>query len=193
MSSSPVDDVTRLLSDLKSGQAGAAERLLPMIYDELRSIAQRLFAAQPAGNRTIQPTILVHDVFMKLARKPDMEWESRAHFFAVAAKAMRELLVDHARKQRAAKRGGGWHRMTLSGLGASESDEGMIDVLDLEDALRRLGEVDERQERIVELRFFAGLTVEEVARVLGISERTVLYDWRMARAWLRDHLEGGVE
>lgn len=186
------DDVTRILADLRRGDAGAAERLLPIIYAELRSIAERLFA-QRKPTETIQPTILVHDVFMKLAQKTDQEWESRAHFFAVAAKAMRDLIVDHARRHHAAKRGGGWKRITFAALGENHPEEHVIDVLDLEDVLKRLGEVDPRQERIVELRFFAGLSVEEVARVLGVSERTVMYDWRMARAWLRTHLEGGFD
>jgi len=185
------EDVTRILADLRGGDQGAADRLLPIIYTELRAIAQRLFAARNP-TETIQPTILVHDVFMKLAQKTEMEWESRAHFFAVAAKAMRDLLVDHARRHHAAKRGGGWKRITLSGLGDNSPEEQFIDVLDLENVLKKLGEVDQRQERIVELRFFAGLSVEEVARVLNVSERTVMYDWRMARAWLRSQLEDGM-
>jgi RNA polymerase sigma-70 factor (ECF subfamily) len=183
------EEVTRILADLRSGEAAAAGRLLPIIYDELRHIADRLFASRPAPSSTIQPTMLVHDVFMKLARKTDMEWESRAHFFAVAAKAMRDLLVDHARRARAEKRGGGWSRLTLSGVEHDDANDRQIDVIDLEAALRELGRVDERQERIVELRFYAGLTIEEIARVLNVSERTVLYDWRMARAWLRARLE----
>lgn len=193
MAQSPAgEDITRILADLRRGDDGAADRLLPIIYSELLAIAQRLFAQRHAGE-TIQPTILVHDVFMKLAQKTDMEWESRAHFFAVAAKAMRDLLVDHARRHHAAKRGGGWNRVTLSGVSGTTSEDQLVDVLDLEDVLKRLGEVDERQERIVELRFFAGLSVEEVARVLGVSERTVMYDWRMARAWLRAQFDGEFE
>jgi RNA polymerase sigma-70 factor, ECF subfamily len=183
-------DITRLLADLRAGVVGAADRILPVVYHELHGIAAHLFGSRSSGE-TIQPTILVHDVFMKLAQKTDTEWESRAHFLAVAAKAMRDLLVDHARRRRADKRGGCWNRITLSGLGEADEDEGIIDVLDLEDALKQLGEVDLRQERIVELRFFAGLSVKEVAHVLNISERTVMYDWRMARAWLRAQLEDG--
>ena len=192
MAQSPAgEDITRILADLRRGDDGAADRLLPIIYTELHAIAQRFFTQRHAGE-TIQPTILVHDVFMKLAQKTDMEWESRAHFFAVAAKAMRDLLVDHARRHHAAKRGGGWKRITLSGVGDSAQEDQLIDVLDLEDVLKRLGDVDQRQERIVELRFFAGLSVAEIARVLGVSERTVMYDWRMARAWLRAQLEDGL-
>ncbi len=183
------EDVTRILADLRDGDHDAAERLLPIVYDELRSIAGRLFASQRAVENTIQPTILVHDVFMKLAQKTDIDWESRAHFFAVAAKATRDLLVDHVRRAQAAKRGGGWNQVTLTGISDANSDERMINVIDLEDALKRLGEMAPRQERIVEMRFFAGMSVEEVAGVLEVSQRTVMYDWRMARAWLRDQLE----
>jgi len=186
-------DVTRILAELRDGDRDAAERLLPIVYEELRGIAGRVFAAQRVTDKTIQPTMLVHDVFMKLSQKTDVEWESRAHFFALAAKAIRDLLVDHARRQQAAKRGGGWNRITLSGMGDAKVAERMIDVLDLEDALKRLGEVAPRQERIIEMRFYAGLSVQEVATVLGLSERTVMYDWRMARAWLRTHLKNGED
>lgn len=192
MAMSPGEEVTRILADLRQGDESAADRLLPIIYGELRAIAQRIFASN-RGSETIQPTILVHDVFMKLAQKTDVEWESRGHFFAVAAKAMRDLLVDHARRHHAAKRGGGWKRVTLAEIGANDAAEGIVDVLELEAALKKLGATDARQERIVELRFFGGLSVAEVARVLGVSERTVMYDWRMARAWLRTELGAGIE
>lgn len=182
-------DITQLLANLRQRQSGAADQLLPIVYSELHNIAVRLFASSRPGE-TIQPTILVHDVFMKLAQKTDTQWECRAHFFAVAAKAMRDLLVDQGRRRRAEKRGGQWNRITLSGIGDAELQENVIDVLDLEEALKALGQIDPRQERIVELRFFAGLSVQEVAQVLNVSERTVMYDWRMARAWLRQQLEG---
>ena len=182
-------NITKILSEIHSGVPGAAECLLPIVYDELRGIAGRIFASRPTAGNSIQPTILVHDVFMKLAQNTKIDWKSRSHFYAVAAKATRNLLVDHAREQRAAKRGGGWNRITLAGVGNGQSAEELIDVLDLEDALKRLGELAPRQERIIEMRFYAGLTVEEVAQVLGLSQRTVLNDWRMARAWLRARLE----
>lgn len=187
----PDPGVTQILSDLERGDPGAPARLAEVVSRELRAIAGRLLAGRQPGG-TIQPTLIADDVFMKLVRKTDVSWESRAHFYAVAAKAMRDLLVDHARARRAAKRGGGWRRLTVSALGAAD-DPRPLDLLALEDALRRLGEVDPRQERIVELRFFAGLSVPEVARLLGVSERTVLYDWRMARAWLRAELREGSE
>jgi RNA polymerase sigma factor (TIGR02999 family) len=182
-------NVTRILDELRGGDSSAANRLLPIVYDELHAIAKRAFASQGTVENTIQPTMLVHDVFMKLSKKTDIEWESRAHFFAIAAKAARDLLVDHARRNQAAKRGGDWSRITLTGLGSSSTDERMIGIIDLEEALQKLGEIAPRQEQIVEMRFFGGLTTEEVARVLQVSERTVMYDWRMARAWLRDYLE----
>ena len=182
------EDVTRILQDLHSGKQEAAERLLPIVYDELRLIAQRIFKSQRNNEKTLQPTILVHDVFMKLSRNTDIDWESRVHFFAIAAKAIRELLVDDVRRQQAAKRGGGWNQVALSAIGDPAGDA-MIELIDLEDALLRLKEISPRQEQIVELRFFGGLTVEEVAKVLDVSSRTVMYDWRMARAWLRQQLE----
>lgn len=183
-------DVTRILAELRDGDPEAAERLLPIVYDELHGIARRVFKSQSADEKTIQPTMFVHDVFMKLAQNTDIEWESRAHFFAVAAKATRDLLVDHTRRRQAAKRGGGWKKMTLSALdnGQTNPKAEMIDIVVLNEALKTLGTIAPRQERIVEMRFYAGLSVEEVASVLGVSPRTVMYDWRMARAWLRAHL-----
>ncbi len=183
-------DVTRILAELRDGDPEAAERLLPIVYDELHGIARRVFKSQSADEKTIQPTMFVHDVFMKLAQNTDIEWESRAHFFAVAAKATRDLLVDHTRRRQAAKRGGGWKKMTLSALdnGQTNPKAEMIDIVVLDEALKTLGTIAPRQERIVEMRFYAGLSVEEVASVLGVSPRTVMYDWRMARAWLRAHL-----
>lgn len=183
-------DVTRILSHLQQGDPNAAEQLLPIVYDELRALAGHAFASQRGGH-TLQPTLLADEVFMKLVQKPDMSWEGRAHFFAVAAKAMRDLLVDYTRAKNARKRGGGWNRITLSGLSGNEVErpEDTVDLIALEEALSELGTLDPRQAQIVELRFFAGLTVEEVACLLGVSERTVLYDWRMARAWLRARLE----
>lgn len=185
-------DVTQILESLSRGDSKAAEELLPIVYDELRAIAQRVFQSQHGNDKTIQPTILVHDVFMKLTGNTDTQWAGRVHFFAVAAKAIRELLVDDIRRQQAQKRGGGWNRVNLSAINDPKNNS-IIDLIDLEDALARLKEISPRQERIVELRFFGGLTVEEVADVLNVSDRTVMYDWRMARAWLRKTLEGNGE
>ncbi len=183
-------NVTEVLADLQRGEPDAVERLFPVVYGELRALAGHYFSARRGGH-TLQPTLLADEVFMKLVRKTDVSWESRAHFFAVAAKAMRDLLVDHARSKRARKRGGDRQRIALTAVDADGArvEDGAIDLIDLEDALVQLGRIDPRQERIVELRFFAGLSVAETAHVLGVSERTVLYDWRMARAWLRAQLE----
>ncbi len=194
-------NVTQVLAALERGDADAAQRLFPLVHAELRALAGHFFATRRPGH-TLQPTILVNDVFMKLVQKTDVSWEGRAHFFAVAAKVMRDLLVDHARAKRAKKRGGDWQRISIVGIADGEQaasaapqvapldDSSAVDLIDLHDALARLGEIDPRQERIVELRYFAGLTVPEVAQVLGVSERTVMYDWRMARAWLRAQFEG---
>lgn len=187
------EDITKILLEVHNGVSGATERLLPIVYDELRGIAGKILNTNGSEHISVQPTILVHDVFMKLSQNTGIEWTSRAHFFAVAAKAARELLVDHVRRKKAAKRGGGWNRISLAGVQDEQSAKRMIDIIDLEDALKRLGEVAPRQEQIVEMRFYAGLTVNEIAQVLGVSERTVLYDWRMARAWLRSRLEDPQE
>lgn len=183
------ENVTQILADVRGGVPGAPERLLPLVYEELRGIAGRVFKSLRASENSIQPTILVHDVFMKLAQNTSIDWKSRSHFYAVAAKATRNLLVDHARERKAAKRGGGWNRITLDGAGDERSAEQMIDILDLEEALKQLGELAPRQEQIIEMRFYAGLKIEEVAEVFGVSTRTVSNDWRMARAWLRARLE----
>lgn len=182
-----------MLSEVRRGVSGAADRLLPLVYHELRGIAGKLFRKFHADGNSLQPTILVHDAFMKLTQNTNIEWADRAHFYAVAAKVTRDLLVDHARRRMAAKRGHGWHRISLSGVVNEQPADRLIDILDLEQALKELGQVAPRQEQIVEMRFFAGLTSEEVAEVLEVSTRTVLYDWRMARAWLRGRLQDPQE
>lgn len=181
-------NVTKILLEVCDGVDGARERLLPIVYDELRGIAGRIFKSRVSDDISVQPTILVHDAFMKLTQNTDIEWTSRAHFYAVAAKVTRDLLVDHVRRKNAAKRGGGWKRITLAAVPEDQSNK-VIDIIDLEAALEQLGELAPRQEKIVEMRFYAGLKVEEIAQVLGVSERTIMYDWRMARAWLRARLE----
>lgn len=183
-------DVTLLLQAMANGSAGAEERLLEVVYAELRAIAGAFFKAQ-GPEHTLQPTALVHEAFIKLVGNRDTAWEGRSHFIAVAAKAMRHVLIDHARRARALRRGGEAQRVTLSGIFAHER-ESVIDALDVDSALTRLASVDERQARVVELRFFAGLSVPEVGRVLGVSDRTVELDWRLARAWLRRELGARV-
>ena len=163
-----------------------ASDLLPQVYDELRALAASRLAREPGGH-TLQPTALVHEVYLKLADQSRAQYNDRAHFFAVAAEAIRRILVDHARKKRALKRELPGQRVTVSAdLDAPAQEE--IDVLALDDALGRLATLNARQARVVELRFFAGLEVTEVARLLGVSENTVKGDWRMARAWLQQQL-----
>lgn len=180
---------TQALSRLKDGDGAAADQLLPIVYDELRGIAAKWFA-RPAPGRTLQPTALVHEAFLHLVDQTQTDWKNRSHFFAVAATAMRQILIQHARRRKAAKRGGDWQRVTLSqATVASPGSE--IDLLDLDEALTRLAQLHARQARVVELRFFAELTNDEAAEALGVSPRTVELDWRAARAWLRSTLVDG--
>ncbi|MCA9293410.1 MAG: sigma-70 family RNA polymerase sigma factor [Phycisphaerales bacterium] len=166
-----------------------SKTLLPAVYEELRALASAYFGGR--GGSTLQPTAIVHEAYMKLARVGDASraWESREHFLAVAARAMRQVLINHAEARRAEKRGGRWERVTLAGLDDTPSF-GEVEPIDLADALAELEHLDERQCRVVECRFLAGMTIEETAAALSISKRTVELDWRMARAWLRTRLEG---
>jgi len=182
-------DVTSVLTELSRGDSQAADRLFPVVYGELRALAKRLFVGQPA-NQTLQPTALVHEVYLRLVDQTQAGWLDRAHFMNIAAKAMRQILTDHARRRRAAKRGGDWARIALDEVGA-DSRQAQIDLLALDEALTELARLDERQARVAELRFLAGLTVQEAAAVLGVSPRTVELDWRQARAWLRWRLAEG--
>jgi len=188
---SPNHDVTRLLHELSGGDESALERLLPLIYDELRAIASREMRRE-RGDHTLQPTALVHEVFLKLVDRPDLSWESRAHFLNLAAQAMRRILVDHARRRGRKKRGEGAVRVTLDEalVGAGEAAP---DLTDVDDALERLGRKDPRKAKVVELRFFAGLSVPETARVLGISEATVKREWQFAKAWIQRELASRLE
>ena len=190
MDVSITEQVTRHLRNLSDGDLGAENELLPLVYDELHALAERLFRDQKA-NHTLQPTALVHDAYLRLVGSPDQAFDSRRHFFRVAAMAMRQLLVDHARARRAEKRGGGRGRVTLNlQLEAEDSRERALDLVALDDALTELAQLDERQAKVVELRFLAGLTVEETAEALDVSERLVYLDWKMARYWLEQRLTG---
>ncbi len=169
--------------------AGAAEQLLPHVYDELHLLAERyLFCERP--DHTLQPTALIHEVYLRLSDQKDVPWKDRDHFIAIAARAMRQVLVNHAIRHKAKKRGGGWREAALDEALAI-FEERSVDLLALNEALQKLAQFDARQSRIVELRFFGGLGVEGVAQVLKIGERTVEREWSMARAWLRRELGGG--
>lgn len=179
-------NVTMLLSRVSAGDVDAGRELLPLLYDELRAIAGKQFRGQSPGH-TLQPTVLVHEAFLKLVGKPASGFAGRAHFFAVAATAMRQILVNHARANNAAKRGGEHQtRVALDGndvaAGARVADE--LDVLAINEALEQLALIDARKHRIVELRFFSGLAVEEIAQVMDLSKTTIENEWRAARAWL---------
>lgn len=189
MRASTVKDVPRTLDRVVSGHPAAAGQLLPTVYDELRRLARSQIRNLPPG-QTLQATALVHEAFLRLVGSTETRWESRAHFFAVAALAMRQILSNHARRKRAAKRGSSWNRVALSEI-VDPAGEPDVDLLALHDALDRLASLDERQGKIVELRFFAGMTTEEIALVLGISTSTVSKEWVVARAWLSAELRRG--
>jgi RNA polymerase sigma-70 factor (ECF subfamily) len=182
-------DVTALLSAWRGGDQDALQRLIPIVYDDLRRVAGRCMRAEKSGH-TLQTTALVHEAYVRLTREQDRTWENRAHFFGVAAQIMRNLLVDHARAAARVKRGGGSAHVVLD-----ETPElttiSPEDLLAVDDALRRLAEMDPRASRIVELRFFVGLTNEEVAEVIGASKETVKRDWSAAKTFLRTELRSG--
>jgi RNA polymerase sigma factor (TIGR02999 family) len=184
-----MEDLTMILKRADEGDAQAARRLVALLYDELRSLAQREMAGE-RRDHTLQPTALVHEAYLRLMTGEQPRFENRAHFFGAAAAAIRRVLVDHARSRGRLKRGG---RRTRIELGASEPATPMPneDLLALDEALLRLAEFAPIQARIVELRFFAGMTIPEVARALSVSETTVQRDWRVARAWLKGELAGG--
>ena len=175
-------EVSTLVAPASAGDRSANDRLFRVAYDELRALAHHLVRTQPDGH-TLQPTSLVHAVYLRLVDHEATSWDGRSHFFAVAAKAMRHILIDYVRAQATGKRGAGWEKVPLDSaiqaIGATEAD-----FLTVGEVLEQLAELDERRAQVVELRFFAGLSVEETARVLGVSKTTVESDWRFARAWL---------
>jgi RNA polymerase sigma factor (TIGR02999 family) len=187
MKAAPSAPITQLLRNWSQGDETALERLLPLVYDELHGQAARLMRLQAPGH-TLQTTALVHEAYLRLVDQESVPSESRSHFFGVAAKAMRCILVDHARAQRAAKRGGAAARLPLEHAGEIAGPAPGVDVLALDEALSRLAELDPRKSRLVELRYFAGLSVEEVAAALGLSLATVKREWALARAWLKREL-----
>ena len=186
---SGMGEVTALLSSWRAGDRTALEKLIPIVYGDLRRIAARYMRSEQEGH-TLQTTALVHEAYLRLIRDRDRTWENRAHFFGVAAQIMRNLLVDHARAAARGKRGGGAVEIRLSDAAEALSTVDPEDLLALDDALRRLAEIDPRASQVVELRYFVGLTYEEIAEVVGASEKTVKRDWDTAKAWLRAELRG---
>jgi RNA polymerase sigma factor (TIGR02999 family) len=181
-------DLTRLLLDWSRGDQTALDRLMPLVYDELRALAERSLRHERSGH-TLQGTALVHEAYLKLVDQRQVRWQDRAHFFAVAAQLMRRVLVDHARRHGAVKRGSGAPRLPLHEADAPAAAAPLVDWLALDCALDRLAALDERQARTVELRFFGGLTIEETAEVLQVSQATVKNDWNLARGWLYRELQ----
>ncbi|MEQ1824522.1 MAG: sigma-70 family RNA polymerase sigma factor [Pirellula sp.] len=181
-----MSDVTRILSQIESGDQSAAEELLPLVYDELRKLAAAKMASENPG-QTLQATALVHDAFIRLVdvEKPQ-HWNSRGHFFGAAAQAMRRILVENSRRKRREKHGGGFHRVNLDVAATCAPSEEADDLIDLDEALTALNAVEPEKAAIVQLRYFAGLTLEEVAACRGISLATAKRHWVVARAWLYD-------
>ena len=188
--------VTDALGALRAGAPGAMERFIPLVYDDLARIAHRQLAAEPAGH-TLSTTALVHEAYLRLVDQARARWEDRAQFFAVAAHTMRRVLIDHARRHRAARRGGPGARavplevLDAAGAAALSANERADVILALDDALERLAALDPRQARVVECRFFGGLTADETAVALGVTARTVERDWVKARGWLYQELRDG--
>ena len=178
--------VTALLSQLSAGNRDAEARLIPQVYNELRRIAAA-YMRRERNDHTLQPTALVNEAYAHLVEQPQAQWQNRAHFLATAAQIMRHILVDHARAKRAGKRGGVQQQVSLDEALLSSANR-TVDILSIHEALDRLSAFDPRQGRVVELHFFGGLTFDEIALVLSISERTAKREWSMARAWLRTEL-----
>ena len=186
------DNVTRLLIEWGDGNQQALEALVPLIYKELRNLAHNFLYRERPGH-TLQTTALVHEAYLKLIDQNDARWQNRAHFFAIAAQAMRRILIDSARKHAAAKRGGPQAELSLDEV-ADIALEPDINLLKLDEALNELAKIDPRQSRIVELRYFGGLTIEETAEVISVSPATVKREWMMARAWLHQEItERGLD
>jgi len=183
----PSSEVTELLVRWRGGDREALDALLPLVYDELRRIARHYLQSERSGH-TLQSTALVNEAYVRMVAQDFPEWQSRAHFFAVAAQLMRQILVDYARSHRASKRGGNVYKVTLDeAVGQPVKTD--VDILALDEALKELAEMDPQQSRVVELKFFAGLSIEHTAEVLGVSPSTVKRDWVTARAWLYRELD----
>jgi RNA polymerase sigma factor (TIGR02999 family) len=179
-----------MLQRAARGERGALDQLLPAIYEELRHLARQLMAAE-RHDHTLQSTALVHEAYLRLIDQRNIRPEDRNHFFAAAATTIRRILVDHARAHSAAKRGQGWERMSIESI-EPEDESRPLDLLALEDALEKLSRLSERAGKVVTMRYFGGLTVDQIAQALNVSARTIADDWTMARAWLRRELGGST-
>jgi RNA polymerase sigma factor (TIGR02999 family) len=184
-------DVTQLLKDWSSGDSEALDRLIPIVYAELRAVAAR-YLRRERRDHTLQPTALVNEAYLRLIDQKQVQWQSRAHFIGVAAQMMRRILVDHAKSHNRAKRGGGAQKVSLDEAMAV-SDERANELVELDAALTALAAFDDRKSRVVEMRYFGGLSVEETAEVLKVSEMTVAREWKLAKAWLYTHIEDNGE
>jgi len=180
-------EITQMLQEWSSGKREALNELLPLVYGELHRQAAN-YLRHERENHTLQTTALINEAYLKLIDQRDVNWESRTHFFAIAAQAMRRILVDHAKTKHREKRGGNDVKISLEKIELISSDENLVDLIALDEALTRLFAKDEQQSRIVELRYFSGLSLEETAEVLGISRTTAARDWAMAKAWLHREL-----
>jgi RNA polymerase sigma factor (TIGR02999 family) len=182
--------VTVLLDRARQGDASATDELLPLVYEELRRLADQFLAGEQPG-QTLQPTALVHEAYLRLVGPASASWENRAHFFGAAARAIRRILIERARARRRLRRGEGARPLALDDVVDPAAPEARLDLLELDEALERLAQIDAQKARIIELRFFGGLSTEETAEALGLSPSTITRDWRFARIWL--HRELGRE
>jgi RNA polymerase sigma-70 factor, ECF subfamily len=189
MSSHEPNEITQMLIELTDGNQDVVNQILPHIYDELRRLAGSYLRRERADH-TLQPTALVHEAYMKLIDQRQVKWQNRAHFFGIAAQVMRRILMDHARKHKATKRGGAADVLPLEDEILVVSNSRHADLVALDEALERLGELDPNKAKIVELRYFGGLSIEETAEVLGVSVPTVNRHWRFAKTWLYSELSG---
>lgn len=182
------EEISQLLTHWSKGDKAALDKLIPLVYAELRRLARHYIRGERA-DLTLQTSALVNEAYLRLVDYRKMRWQDRAHFFAIAAQLMRRILVEHARKRRAAKRGGGAVQISLSGA-ASAKEQRTVDLIALDRALGELADIDERRSRIVELRYFGGLNIEETAAALEVSPVTVQREWRIAKAWLHRAISG---
>lgn len=189
MSQENSHEITQMLIELTHGKGDVVDKIYPHIYDELRRLAGS-YLRRERSDHTLQPTALVHEAYIKLIDQTRVQWQNRAHFFGIAAQVMRRILMDHARKHKADKRGGEFEKLPIEEDILIVSHEKSSELLALDDALEALAEIDEQKAKIVELRYFGGLSIEETAEVMGVSVPTINRQWRMAKAWLYGQIAG---